>query len=323
MKSGPFQGVVVVLFIISVLILVFVKPWGSTQRKDRQVIVTDPAQVDRVMISGPNGSVELIRSGEDWLLPGGERASQVSVENLLFAAGRLQVDAVLTDLSEWDNETVKQVSFLSSEKLVLQYEAQSRDGGFILLPSGSERAYAVSLPGYPELKLEQIFSDSDSHYMDHLLINLLPKEIRQIEVEKRGSPPFRFSRSDADSIRCELPRSDSLVPMEVLDEESVRMLFTYFTSIRFEARAGDMDYRLSEEEMEKRWLATLYVESVEGQQHRMQVYSIPGEEGELAHMFRALVVHNKSPEPLLIKYIYLDVLMRGLPAYFRDNSLRH
>lgn len=323
MKSGPFPGVVVVLIIISVLILVFVNPWGSTQKKDRQIILRDPAKVDQILISGPMGSVELIRTGEDWFLPGGERASQVSVENLLFAAGRLQVDAVRTDLSDWDDEAAKQVSYLSSEKLVLQYVAMSRDGGFLLQPTGSERAYAVSFPAYPELNLDQVFSDSAYHYMDHLLIDLLPKEIRLIEVEKKGSPPFRFTRSDADSLRCELPRSDSLVPMEVLDEESVRMLFTYFTSIRFEAKARDMDYRLSEEEMDERWLASLYVESVEGKKHRMEVYSLPGEEGELAHMFRALVIHNMSPEPLLINYIYLDVLMRGLPAYFGDNSLRH
>ena len=79
-------------------------PWGSTQKKDRQIILTEPAKVDQILISGPMGSVELIRIGEDWFLPGGERASQVSVENLLFAAGRLQVDAVRTDLSDWDNE---------------------------------------------------------------------------------------------------------------------------------------------------------------------------------------------------------------------------
>ena len=323
MKSRTFPVVAVVLIILAFLFLVIGNPWGSTQKKDRQILLSDPAKIDQILISGSMGSVELVRIGEDWSLPGGERANPVSVENLLFAAGRLQVDAVFTDLSEWDNEAVKQVSFLSSEKLVLQYDALSRDGGFLLLPSGSERAYAVSLPGYPDLNLNQVFSDTENHYMDHLLINLLPKEIRQIEVEKRGSPPFRFTRSDEDSIRCELPGSDSLVPMEVLNEESVRMLFTYFTSIRFEAKAWEMEYQLSKEDMDERWLASLYVESLEGQQHRLQVYSLPGEEGELAHMFRALVIHNKSPEPLLIKYIYLDVLMRGLPAYFGDNSLRH
>lgn len=322
-KSWNFPVVVVVLIIISLWWLVFGNPWGSGGKKDRQIILKDPAKIDQILISGSMGAVELIRGGENWLLPGGQRASQVSVENLLFAAARLQVDAVRTDLPEWDNEAVKQVLFLSSDKHVLQYEAFSRDGGFLIRPSGSEKAYAVSLPGYPELNLEQVFSESESHFMDHLLINLLPKEIRLIEVEKRGSPLFSFSRTDEDSLRCELPHSDSLVPMEFLDQESVRMLFTYFTSIRFEEKSGDMDYLLSEEEMDKRWLATLYVESVEGQQHRMQVYSLPGEEGEFAHMFRALVIHNKSPEPLLIKYIYLDVLMRGLPAYIGDNSLRH
>jgi len=32
-------------------------------------------------------------------------------------------------------------------------------------------------------------------------------------------------------------------------------------------------------------------------------------------MFRALVLYNNEPEPLVVNYIYLDVLMRGLSHY--------
>jgi hypothetical protein len=244
------------------------------------------------------------------------------VENLLFAARRLQVDAIQTGLTGQNNEAFRQVSFLNHEKPVLQYTLMERDGGILLLPRGSEKAFTVSLPGFPELHLSQVFSDSQNHYREHMLIDIPPVQIRQIEVEKRGSPTFRFSRNGDGELVCELPGSDSLVPMEIIDKESVQMLFTYFTSIRYQEKA-DLQHLPSGEEMKERWLGRVYVESDRGVGHTLQVYSLPGDAGEKDHMFRALVIHNNSPEPLVVNYIYLDVLMRGLPAYFEDNPLRH
>jgi hypothetical protein len=101
------------------------------------------------------------------------------------------------------------------------------------------------------------------------------------------------------------------------------MLFTYFTSIRFEEKASDLSHPPDEPGMEERWLATLYVESTGGEKHTLKIFSLPGENGASADLFKALVIHNDNPEALVIKYIYLDVLMRGLPAYFGDKPLRH
>ncbi len=240
MKSRKFPGVVVLLFFIAVLVVVFVDPWGSPRKGNRQILLTDRVKIDLVRIAGTLDTVTLSRSGEAWLLPGGELANQVAVENLMFAAKRLQVDAAQSDLSEWAIGVVKEVSFLSKKKLVLQYKTLSRDGRFLLLPTGSVRAFAVSLPGYPDLDLDQVFSDSENHYREHVFIDLLPKEIRLIEVEKRGGPAFRFTRDESGEISCELPLLDSLIPMKLLNEELLRMLFTYFTSIPYEVKTGDL-----------------------------------------------------------------------------------
>ncbi|RLD25345.1 MAG: hypothetical protein DRI70_07270, partial [Bacteroidetes bacterium] len=86
---------------------------------------------------------------------------------------------------------------------------------------------------------------------------------------------------------------------------------------------GEGPYAPQKEEMARRWLADISLESNEGEKHSLQVYSLPGENGEKEHMFLALVIHNGSSEPLLVNYIYLDVIMRALPAYLGDNSLRH
>lgn len=322
-KSRRSAGVVLILSFITLAIVLMLRPWDSTPKQSRQILLADAAKISQVRISGPEGIVTLSRSEETWTLQDGERANPLAVENLLFAAERFQVDAIQSNPLDWKKKAFKEVSFLSKNKLVRQYQILSRDGYFLLRPSGSEKVMAVSLPGYPELDLDQVFSDSENHYREHVFIDLLPKEILMIEVEKKGSLAFRFSRDAADEISCVLPQSDSLVPMELLNEEAVRMLFTYFTAIRYEYKAGSLQDALGEKEMSERWMARLYVESGEGEIHQMQVYSLPGENGMQEDMFRAVIIHNKSPEALVVKYIYLDVLMRDLPAYFGDNSLRH
>ncbi len=322
-KHGRYGVVIAGLFILAALILLLVKPWNLSGKGGKQILLTQAEKIDQIRIAGPLGAVELIRMGEVWTLPGGEKALPVAVENILFAAGRLQIDAVQTDLSVWEEEGTKKLSFFSGGKPVLQYEALSRDGRFLILPSGSAKAYAVSLPGYPELDLNQVFSEEENHYLDHVLLDLAPEEIRRVEVEKKGRSPFSFTR-DADgkfSFEGAVPQSQPAG--EDLNQEALRMLFTYFSSIRYEQRAGELQNLPDVEDLKNRWLATISVETMQGEKHSLKVCSLPGERGEKEHMFLALVYQNNSPEPLLVKYVYLDVLMRDFPAYFGDNSLRH
>lgn len=330
LRNRRFGGALTGLILLAVLILVFVKPRTFSGNAGKQILLTQPEKIDQIHIAGPLGSVELSRLGEDWMLPGGEKAIPVAVENILFAAGRLQVDAVQTDLSDWEGEDIKELHFFYQQKPVLQYEAMSRAGRFVILPEGSATAYAVSLPGYPELELNQVFSEEENHYMDHLLMDLLPEEIYRVQVELKGRPPFSFSRDEAGAFSFKLHTgsvSEGTAPDDVpggqeLNHEALRMLFTYFRSIRFEEKAGAGFNLLTEEERKDRWMGTVSVETTGGEEHSLEVCSLPGENREEAHMFLALVFHNSSPDGLLVKYVYLDVLMRDFPAYFGDNSLR-
>lgn len=318
-KGRKVQLFAALFIILGLLVLLFL--WGPFQNKQKRILLGDPAQIDQLSITGPGGSVLLRQAENQWLLSGGEKASPISVENLLFAAGRLQVDAVQDLKTEWDSLPVKALSFYSKEKLLLQYETLSRDGQFLLRPAGSEKSYAVSLPGFPELELDRVFSDVEGHYLDRLLIHLLPGDIQSIKVEKGGSPGFSFNSDKEGELSCRLLASDSLVSMDLIDEEAVRMLFTYFTAISFEEKASGLSGP-EKAEFEKRWLANISVESFSGEKHSLKVYSLPKDEGVHEHLFKAMAFHNESPEPLLMKYIYLDVLMRDLPAYIGDNSLR-
>jgi hypothetical protein len=125
---------------------------------------------------------------------------------------------------------------------------------------------------------------------------------------------------DRGEISCRMisPEGREL-PVEV-DELSVRLLFSYFTHIRYEKRLEKASELSLASLAPERKLARLEVESATGERHVMEVFSMPGENGRESHMHRALVLHNEDPDPLIINYLYLDVLMRPLQRYYVDNG---
>ena len=67
------------------------------------------------------------------------------------------------------------------------------------------------------------------------------------------------------------------------------------------------------------YLATIVVTSLASEQHSLKVFSYRAYPGDEAHLFRALVLYNEEQDALIVNYIYLDVLMRGLSHYFGEK----
>ncbi|MCK4746642.1 MAG: hypothetical protein KAT15_06395 [Bacteroidales bacterium] len=310
-------SLIATLIVLSVMLLVFTDPWSILRQEGRQITLQDPAKIDRIVLSGYFDSTLLVRKGNAWYLPGEEMVNPVTVENLLYAAERLQINSIDLDVRQWNDGMLKSVMFYNGEKPMLRFEMKSRGDQLLVRPLGVDRIFSVSLPGYAGLDLDRVFSSSANHYREHLLIDLLPSDILHIEVERKGQQPFRFTMEETGEISCMLPRCDSTLPHEILDDLSIRLLFSYFTSIRYEEKAGTTPGTSSPDEP---WLARLYVESRQGEKHSLRVYSLPDDSGSGTHMFRALVIHNDDPGALVVNYIYLDVLMRDLSHYFAGSG---
>ena len=309
-------GVLISVVLLAAILLLFIDPWSALRKEGRRIGLQDRTKIDRITLSGAYDSTRLVRHESGWYIDGTEPVNPVAVENLLYAAEKLQIGSIHTGQEEWEGTTVKRVCFCNGEKPVLQYEVISQGAQFLVRPDRSERLFAVSLPGYAGLDLDRVFSTHPNHYREHLLIDLLPSEIRHIEMERRGGQPFRFSMDDQGGITCLLPDSDSLVASDLLDDLSIRLLFSYFTSIRVEGKAGEVPGILHSTCTQAQWMARVYVESRRGESHTLNIFSIPGAGGERNDMFHALVLHNDDPDPMVINYIYLDVLMRDLTCYF-------
>jgi hypothetical protein len=313
-------GIIVSVVLIIALLIVFTDPWSTLRRDSRHIVLEDPSAIDRISLADAFDSTLLVRKDTAWLLFGSEPVNPVAVANLLFAAGRIQINSILTGPPDLEGKTICRVRFFKGDRPVLQYAFISDGKQFLIRPLGSERAYYVSLSGYGGLDLGRVFSSAANHYREHTLIDLLPSEISLIEVDLRGSEPYRFEQDTRGDIRCLLPERDSIIPPGRLNELSIRLLFSYFTDIRYERRSGIPVSRLTGPGAESPPLARLLVVSREGEKYLLLVFPYYGEGGKQADMFRALVAYNDRPEALIVNYIYLDVLMRELSRYFAGGE---
>ena len=316
---------ILVLFIVipAVLLLILLAdPW-KLRKRDSNIALRNAGEVDRIVLVDSYSTTELNKSDSTWYLFGTEAVSPVAVENLLFAASRLEV-ASITGLEAFEesNDTqgdIREITFFKGDKLVLACRLKMVSGQYLLNPKGSERAFYVSLPGYPGLDIDRVFSAAPDHYREHLLIDIKPSDISSIELDLASGEAFRFTQDMEGHITCLPDNINTKLPDSDPNELAMKLLFSYFTSIRHEQRAGIPADSLLGAEAIKRKLATIRVTSFSGEQHSLQVFSyheIPGSE---PHLFRALVLYNDEQDALFVNYIYLDVLMRGLSHYFGEK----
>ena len=316
--------VMIVSLLAVLLVLFFIKdPWSTLGKENRKVALRDMTEVDRIVLADAYDSTELVRVNDRWLLFGEEACNQASVDNLLIAASRLQISSILSTESEAgqaaESGEIRRISWFRGDRVLLSFAFTTVSGLYLVSPPNSERAYYVSVSGYPDLKLEKVFSSAPNHYREHLLIDLLPSEISRIEIALSSGEAFRFIQDSAGNIRLETDQASELRPEEKVNEHAIRLLFSYFTSITFEERSGIAADSLSGSGPEGSAMATLHVSSFSGEDHFLRIYPYQKSPGDEAHLFRALVIYNQEPEALFVNYIYLDVLMRGLSHYLGEK----
>ncbi len=299
--------------LILVLLLLFTDPWSKMPNDSRKVVLKEPAQVDSIVVAASFDPVVLVKRQGEWLLYGREKVNQVAVENLLIAAGRLQIHSIESGGSEErETEGWRDIRFFTGGKAVREYRFLPDGENYKIRLRGTSTTYYVSVAGFRDLRLERVFSGHPDHYRQHLLIGLMPSEIREIGIAYPDGSYFRFVQNPQEEITCLPGNQGTRLPDASMNMDAVRRLFSYFTAIRYERRSGiPSDSLLSAPPQ-----ATIHVISYDGDSHSLQVFPYPEEPGGVPRVFEALAVYNQEPEALVINYIYLDVLMRGIAHYF-------
>ncbi|MEA3460707.1 MAG: hypothetical protein U9R49_02430 [Bacteroidota bacterium] len=306
-----------------VLILMLAGPWKPWQGNNRGVVLNQIENVDRIVLVDSYHTAELNTKDGSWYLFGTEQVSPVAVENLLIAASRLEVSSIVSreSLAESGESTdlTREITYFRGDKVLLSYGLNVVSGKYLVHPANSENAYYVALPGYPGLDLDRVFSATPDHYREHLLIDLKPSDISAIDIELASGEAFRFTQDKEGGIQCDPANEKTILPEGKPNELAVKLLFSYFTSIRYEQRAGLTADSITATEAPYLPKARIGVLSFNGEYHSLEVFSYHEMPDSEPHLFRALVLYNDEPDALFVNYIYLDVLMRGLSHYFGEK----
>lgn len=312
-----------IIFPAALLLILLISPWKILEGDGRRIALKRPEEVDRIILTDPYNTTELNRRDGTWHLFGTEQVNAVSVENLLFAASRLEVGSI-TELKVFEEtagreEAITELCFFRKDKVLLCFRLRSSGGRYLLNPGGSEQAFYVSLPGYPELELDRVFSAAADHYRDHLLIDLRPSDIASIGIELKSGEKFRFFQDKEGNIECRVANESTPMPEGTPNELAMKLLFSYFTSVRYEQRTGIKADSILGNPLKHPRMATIELESTQGEHHSLQVFPYHVSQGSDPHLFKALVLYNQEREALVVNYIYLDVLMRGLSHYIGEK----
>jgi hypothetical protein len=307
------------IVVVAILLLVFLNR-RNTGVPISGIVLQDPDRIDGIFLSDPYDSVHLEKINGRWTLEGEEEAYLLAVENLLYAASRLEIGSVFDALPEGASEQQRMVRFMKQDKEVLSYRVYPHRDRLLLGPEGSDKVYSMTLPGYQDLDLGTVYSVHVNHYREHVLIDLLPSEIRFLEVERQGESAFRFEMDHKGDIRGLVRKEGIWVAADSLEDLSVRLLFSYFTNIRFERKLESRSDAARASLVPQRYLGRLFVGAVSGETYQLEIYSMPGTEEDETHMHQALVKYNSAPDPLVVNYIFLDVLMRPLGHYYVDKQ---
>lgn len=314
----------VVFLILALLrVILFVKPWNSQDSEGRKVALRDISLVDRIVVVDSYHSTELMKVDDSWFLFGTEPVNPLETDRLLTAAGRLEIASILGSEAHAASDSIQGdmriVTFFRGEDVLLSYGLKNIAGKFLLIPPDSESSFYVTVPGYAGLDLSRVFSASPDHYRDHLLMDLRPSEISVIEIDLAPGEAFCFIQDREGNIRCEPGNEHTVLPQGEPNTLSMKLLFSYFTSFRFEQGSGIPADSLTKSARGELKLATIGIETFSGERHSLEVFSYHETPGSEPHLFRALVLHNEKQEAFFVNYIYLDVLMRGISHYFGEK----
>lgn len=317
MQAKRYTVIISATLLIISLILIFTDPWSTFRPDIKGITLKNPSQIDGIYISDLNDTVSLFRQDNGWMISGNEPANQQAVQNLLFAAEKLSINSIITEDLDWSLPEVKRVLFTKDKKVMLELDFMVKGDHYLVRPPGSDGGFFVSISGYADHNLDKVFSAEKNHYREHLLIELLPGEISLIEIELGNGKAYRFIQDLNGEVVYEALNDITIRPEDAPEDLPVRLLFSYFTSIRYE-RVSDIPVieLTGESEKESGYLARLHVESHLGEKHTLRIYPYYEKPGGDPHLFLALVAYNNYADALLVNYIYLDVLMRDPSHYF-------
>ncbi|MCA1747268.1 MAG: hypothetical protein LC655_06195, partial [Bacteroidales bacterium] len=298
--------ILIIIFLLAVAggYLLLSDPWTTTGRELNDMLLPKDADVSRIVVISGYDTLEVAHKDSSWYLEG-EALNSVAIENLLFAAARLQMIGVIPVSAIIEGGELTEFIFQGKRKMLANFYFGKTGHGDAVFQPGAETGYGVEIPGFEDLPLEKVFSANRDHYRKHLLVSLLPSEVRSVTVIPHSGISFHAAQ-------------DSLYNIEVVDlsgmrdltdrinERKVRMLFSYFNAIRYDEVVTDKD--IEPGTITDAPYATVEVTSFDDREWKFDIYQWIKTDSEAPDLFESLVIVNGTLPYRSVNYYYLDLL---------------
>lgn len=287
---------------------------------DRWSTVTDPLtpikpgqseQIDRLFFYTAIDTFEFERRKDGWYFDD-EKLNDEAVENVLIAAPRLVQRSMIPVVELPGLSAALEIGFISKKKEIGRISIVHSQSGSFVIPPESDLALGIELPGFEHQKLEKIFSPQLNHYRKHLLLDLLPSEVRSILVNPLRGTSFKVIQDSLYNLHVlKMPGLDDFTG-EVKDRK-MRLLFTYCSGIRY---TGVLQDEGAYQSLAGRKAdASLEIIDSKGSRLDFDIFEWVKEGKTEPDKFEALVLVSGRKQVLIVNYYFLELLIRGLESY--------
>lgn len=310
----PRNTILLIVFLLLVAggYLLLTDPWSTTGKSFDAILPSETGEVTKIQVISGYDTLEFVRRDTLWSMEG-EELNRDAVDNLLYATERLRMTGIIPVEEPGEMGALKEFIFSGRRRVQGHFFFGKRETGYLIFEPGGEIGFGIELAGFENLSLEKVFSGNRDHYRKHLLVGLLPSEIRSVKVYPHEGTPFEARQDSLYDITVKDLAAMSDVT-DHIDERKIRLLFSYFNAIRYDAVITQSE--IEPGTVTEAPYAVVHVSGFDGGEWKLEVYrwTVPG--AEKPDLFEALVVFNDTAFYRSLNYYYLDLLMRGLESYF-------
>lgn len=170
----------------------------------------NPESITEVHISSGDNEIRLMRKNGIWYA-GNVKAEEQLVSNLMMIATHIEAMAPVSFekmKSMLGNDPRKTgIRFLSKQRDVLIYDLYESNNVVYAGKPEDDIFYRISVKGLSGVDIAGLFTVSNSIWQSHVVIDVLPKDIRTIQISYPSIPANNFSiESLSDGEREVIPR---------------------------------------------------------------------------------------------------------------------
>lgn len=299
------------LVIVIILLAVLSSACKSTfgDKFEKYFVINDTLSIQKIQISG-DSVIILKRIENAWVLNDGVPVNQVAIDNLLLSFTRLEKLAVLRNFEQIDSGRVL-LNIESKKRNYFFSFSFSNDAAYIGR-IGDLEVYRFGLKGIPEVNLEDIFSDNETHWKNPTLIDFSPNDIMEISIspDVKWGNAFKISKLEGEWSLYD--DKGNLGKKENVDWRKLSDYTRSFSGIYFDAEVIDKKTRMKT--LSNKSFYTIVIRDNIDKEIVLNIYPNYDESGEYDD-FYALMTKSGSESLYLVNYVYLDPLFENYSSF--------